>query len=453
MPRMLIIDDEQASCRTLALHFGDRGFRVDTASDADDGLAALASGQYDIVISDIHMPGRDGISLLGEVRERYDRLPVIMITAFHDLDSAVAAMHAGALDYVTKPIDIDEIESAVDRALDQNREADAGEGELVIDGGDASATIIGRSRAMQEVFKSIAKVSQSRVTVLVTGESGSGKELVTRAVHQASIEADQPFVAVNCGALVETLLESELFGHERGAFTGAVSARKGKVSTAGKGTLFLDEIGELSPRMQGKLLRLLEAREFTPVGSDRTLRCEARFLAATNADLEARVADGRFREDLFYRLNVVSIHLPALHERREDIPYLVEHLLKRINANVHRMVRRVPGEVMQALVAFDWPGNVRQLENVLMKGVVMATGEALTLADLPDEIAITSAIQTGPGGNRVGSGLSLQDLESEHIERVLRTTGWHKGKACKILGISRPRLERRLKEYGIERVD
>jgi len=453
MPRVLIIDDEQASCRTLKLHFGQKGFDVDIAESVDQGLAVLNSTLPDVVISDIRMPGRDGLSLLAEIRDTHPDIPVIMITAFQDLDSTVAAMHGGAVDYVPKPIDLEELEAALDRALKMRDEHDSDA--LVLDSSDVTGTIVGRSRAMKDVFKLIGMVSQSRVTVLLLGESGTGKELVSRAVHKVSSDTDKPFIAVNCAALVETLLESEMFGHEKGAFTGAVSTRKGKVEMAGEGTLFLDEIGELSPRMQGKLLRLLEEREYAPVGGSQTKHSGARFVAATNVDLAAKVASGEFREDLFYRLNVFSINLPPLRERGEDIPLLVEHLLKKINREIHKGVRRVPADVMRALQAYDWPGNVRQLENVLMKAVVMARGDALSIAQLPEEIAGAAGgagevMPIAEGGDSNGEK-SLKELEREHIRRVLDSTSWHKGRTCEILGISRPRLERRLREYGIER--
>jgi DNA-binding NtrC family response regulator len=448
--KILVIDDDAASCRTLKLHYGQRGFAVDTASNANEGLGRLLEAPADVVISDIRMPGRSGLELLEDIRERLPDMPVIMITAFQDLDSTVAAMHGGAVDYVPKPIDIDELDEAVDKAL-KIRAEDSSEG-LVIDSGEAGGTIIGRSRAMKEVFKSIGMVSQSRVTALILGESGTGKELVARAIHMASPDAAAPFVAVNCAALVETLLESEMFGHERGAFTGAVNARKGKVEQAGSGTLFLDEIGELSPRLQGKFLRLLEEREYTPVGSSKTMRSDARFIAATNADLAARVKAGEFREDLYYRLHVVNIGLPSLRDRRGDIGPLAEHLLKRINREVRKGIRRVSSEAMDALVAHDWPGNVRQLENTLMKAVVMAQGDTLTVADLPAELSNGAANVSSAAGNwqaEQSGHVSLKDLERRHIEEVLSSTGWHKGQACEILGISRPRLERRLREFNI----
>ncbi len=452
--RLLVVDDDRGCCRTLQLHFSSRGFDVETAGTADEGLAALERRPRDIVISDVRMPGRDGLSLLDDVRAAYPALPVIMITAFQDLDSTVAALHRGASDYVGKPIDIEELDAAVDRALSvrQGGDKDA----LELDTSLAGAKIVGRSRPIQEIFKAIGKVSQSRVTVLLTGESGTGKELIAQAIHAASADSEQPFIAVNCAALVETLLESELFGHERGAFTGAVSTRKGKAESAGEGVLFLDEVGELSPRMQGKLLRLLEAREFSPVGSDRPRTCRARFIAATNIDLEDKVARGEFREDLFYRLNVFSIKSPPLRERREDVPLLIEHLLGRIGREIHKNIRRITADAIEALAAYDWPGNVRQLHNVLMQSMVMAQGDTLTYCDLPSEI-IRRDSPRGDGAPGVASpcgdpqpGLeSLKDVERRHIEQVLEETGWHKGRTCEVLGISRPRLERRIREYGL----
>ena len=454
MRRVLVVDDDVASCRTLQLHYEQRGFKVATALSAREGFGKLVADAADVVISDIRMPGQSGLEFLQEIRSRWPDLPVVMITAFQDLDSTVAAMQGGAVDYVPKPIDIDELDEAVDRALNIGSQVQS-EG-LVIDSGEPRGTIIGRSKAMQELFKSIGMVSQSRVTVLILGGSGTGKELTARAIHMAGSDRKAPFVAINCAALVETLLESELFGHEKGAFTGAVSARKGKVEQAGSGTLFLDEISELSLRLQGKLLRLLEEREFTPLGGNSTKHTNARFIAATNADLAQRVKDGEFREDLYYRLHVVNISLPLLRARRDDIRPLVEHLLKRINREVHKGIRRVSSQAMEALIAYDWPGNVRQLENTLVKAVVMAQGDRLTLADLPPAICQPVTDRNGSAGDgrpRQDARLSLKELERRHIKEVLQRTGWHKGEACKILGISRPRLQRRLREFNITEDD
>jgi len=458
MVRILIVDDDDNSSRTLKLYFSSLGHEAETASNAADAYLAVTRQPPDVIISDICMPDEDGLSFLKRVRAKFPDIPVIMITAFQDMDSTVAAMKGGAADYIHKPIDIEELDLAVEQALASARhhEKDA----LVLDSQDATGTIIGRSRVMKEVFKAIGLVAQSRVTILIGGESGTGKELVARAIHKASDNADKPFVAVNCAALVETLLESEMFGHEKGAFTGAVNLHKGKVELAGEGTLFLDEIGELPPRLQGKLLRLLEEREYSPVGGAQTKISKARFVTATNVDLEAKVKLGEFREDLYYRLNVFSIRLPALRDRREDVPVLVEHLLKKIKAEVRQEIRRVPNDVLDALARYDWPGNVRQLENMLLKAVVTAQGGTLTMGNLPPEIrgckgAKPSGLEIGgveDSGQDVSTDpeiKSLKLIERDHIIQVLNSTGWHKGRACEILGISRPRLDRRIVEYGL----
>jgi len=458
MVRILIVDDDESSARTLNLYFNGEGYEVETAANAAEGFEALNRTPVDLVISDIRMPDEDGLSFLARIRDAFPKMPVIMITAFHDMESTITAMKNGAADYIHKPIDIAELDKAVGQALAsaQSREGDA----LILDSQDATGTIVGKSHCMKEVFKSIGLVSQSRVTVLVRGDSGTGKELVARAIHRVSDDADKPFVAVNCAAIVETLLESEMFGHEKGAFTGAVSPHRGKVELAGEGTLFLDEIGELSYQLQGKLLRLLEEREYSPVGGTQTKISNARFVTATNVDLEEKVEAGEFRQDLYYRLNVFSIHLPSLPERREDIPVLVEHLLKKIKADVRQEIRRVPSDVMAALVGYSWPGNVRQLENVLLKAVVTAQGDTLTMAGLPSEIAACAhgnqdldSVQpvslTGASSETTADVRSLRAIERDHIVRVLDSTGWHKGKTCEILGISRPKLDRRITEYGL----
>ncbi|HYD31924.1 MAG TPA: sigma-54 dependent transcriptional regulator [Azospirillaceae bacterium] len=455
MPTILIVDDEVAIRTTLDLHFREQGFSVRTAAAAEAGLAALDAGGVDAVVTDIRMPGRDGLWLLGRARERDPRPPVIVMTAFHDLDSTIAAMQAGAAEYIRKPIDLNELDEAVDRAL---REHGTGAGDgLTVDETAAPQRMVGNSRTMREVFKSIGLVARSRATALILGESGTGKELVAHAIHAASPDHAKPFVAINCAALVETLLESEMFGHERGAFTGAVAAHKGKVELAGDGTLFLDEVAELSPAMQGKLLRVLEEREYTPVGGPRPKRTDARFIAATNVSLAERVAQGRFREDLYYRLNVVTIKLPALRERREDIAPLIENLIRKINRDLCRGIRRISAEAMERLVAYDWPGNVRELENVLMRAAVMEPGDTLTATHLSAEVASARPpMLTAPCGTPAelaGPYCSLKELERDYIERVLAATGWHKGKTCEILGISRPRLERRIREFDLKAPD
>jgi len=453
MARILITDDDSAIRRSLELHYRELGHEVITAANARDAMIHIEAAPPDAVISDIRMPGEDGIQLLGRIRERFPELPVIIMTAYQDLDSTVSAMQGGAVDYVPKPIDIDEMNAALARALGDAAAGGDGSGEdrdntLILEPGDGSTVIVGLSPAMQNVFKQIALVSQSRATVLIEGESGTGKELVARAIHEASANAAAPFMAVNCAALVEDLLESEMFGHARGAFTGAVSVHKGKLEMVGSGTLFLDEIAELSPAMQGKLLRALEAREYTPVGSTEVKTSDARFVAATNADLAGRVADGQFREDLYYRLKVMQIETPPLRARRICIPALCNHLLLRINRDLQRRIKGVTGEAMDCLMAYPWPGNVRELENVLMKAAVVERGPMINALSLPDEIREFSGPEPAPQEAETEI-VSLKEMERRHIRQVLQHTGWHKGRACEILGISRPKLQRHIEEFDL----
>ncbi|CAM5387508.1 sigma-54-dependent transcriptional regulator [Thauera mechernichensis] len=444
MTRLLIIDDEPALLLALDMHFCECGFDVRTARSADEALAAgLLADPPDLLVSDIRMPGTDGLALLRQLRAEHPALPVIIMTAFYDMESTIAAMHGGAVEFIPKPIDIARLDAAVDQALRRDSPL------IELDCDLPDSPLVGRSPAMAEIFRSVALVAQSRATVLITGESGTGKEVVARAIHQASVQRDKPFLAINCAALIENLLETELFGHARGAFTGAYTSAQGKVAAAAEGTLFLDEIAELSLPMQGKLLRLLEAREYSPVGSTEVQRSRARFMAATNVDLRERVAGGRFREDLYYRLNVVAVRMPALRERPQDIPLLVEHLLRRISRETGKTIRRISSAALDTLVRHDWPGNVRELENVLMRAAVLSRGDLilgvdlLTPSPLPARSADVLAMQDGEPA-------SLKELERQHIERVLVRTGWHKGKTCEILGVSRTRLERRIREFGLQ---
>lgn len=445
MATLMIIDDEPTLLRSLELHFVERGFEVSVASSAEEAIErGLIDAPIDLLISDIRMPGMDGLGLLERLVAERPGVPVIIMTAFYDMETTIAAMHGGAVEFMPKPIDIVRLDAAVDQAL--RRGADF----VSISTGAPDSPLAGRSRSMADVFRSVALVAQSRATVLITGESGTGKEVVARAIHGASPFRDQPFLAINCAALVETLLESELFGHARGAFTGAYAAHVGKVEAAGEGTLFLDEIAELSLPMQGKLLRLLESREYSPVGSTEIRRSRARFMAATNVDLADSVADGAFREDLYYRLNVVTVRMPPLRERKADIPLLVDNLLRRINSETGRQIQRISSDAMRALESHDWPGNVRELENVLTRAAVLARGEVIVAVDLQD--APHPANQGGDASSQDSAEpASLREVERDHIQRVLEATDWHKGRTCDILGISRSRLDRKLREYGLAR--
>jgi len=442
--RILIVDDDEASCRTLQLHLHRQGFQVVFTHSVFEGLQAAKKHNPDLVILDIRMPGMSGLDGLPEFKAAFPDTHVIMITAFHDMESTIQAMQRGANDYIHKPIDIDELDSVVKKLLRPHSESDIIQSN--VDDNHAYNTMVGRSYAMKEVFKTIGLVAKKPVTVLITGESGTGKELVARAIHRSG-NPDGPFVAVNCAALVETLLESDMFGHEKGAFTGAVARQLGKFSLANNGTIFLDEISELSPVMQAKLLRVLQEKEYTPIGAKESQCTNARVITATNLDLAELVQQGDFREDLYYRLQVVNIHLPPLRERKEEIVDLVQALLNRINHEMNRNITQVSKDVFECMQQHDWPGNVRELENVLAKAVALCSGNTITL-DLVESIYNTPKSATDMN-ERPLDEWNLAEIEKAHVLRVLKSTKWHKGRTCKILGISRPRLRRMIKQFDL----
>ncbi len=452
MSRILIVDDDVAICRTLQLHLGSQGHKVLLAHDAQSGLEAVEKYAPDLVIMDIRMPGLSGLEALPEMRARAPDTPVLMVTAFHDMDTTISAMKRGAIDYIHKPLDIDEMDAAVKQALGMS---DINNGEVRVGVQETSSPgtniMVGRGRAMREVFKIIGLVAPKAVTILITGESGTGKELVARAIHAAGSHPDGPFVAVNCAAIVDTLLESDLFGHEKGAFTGAANCHAGKFALAHNGTIFLDEVGELSTSVQAKLLRVLQEREFVPVGGTRVEHTNARVIAATNVSLMEKVAIGAFREDLYYRLQVVTIQTPPLRDRREDIVDLVDALLSRINRDMDRNVTLVAKDVMEAFQAYEWPGNVRELANVLTKAVALCRGEIINRELLPEKV-IEASLDDGQQlvSRRMPPALaSLDEIERYHVAQVLATTNWHRGETCRVLGISRPRLRRLIKHHHL----
>jgi DNA-binding NtrC family response regulator len=450
MSRLLIIDDDVASCRTLQLHFRSQEHEVQVAHNLEQGLAAARAVTPDVIILDIRMPGRSGLEGLPEFKEALPDTPVIMITAFHDMDTTVQAMKRGADDYIDKPIDINELDAAVAKSL--ARSMTAGDEISVSDHGPAKSgtnIMVGRSRAMKEVFKTIGLVAPKLATVLIAGESGTGKELIARAIHQAGLHPSGPFVAVNCAALVDTLLESDLFGHERGSFTGAVNRQVGRFALARDGSIFLDEISELSQVIQAKLLRVLQEREFMTLGGSKVETTNARVIAATNVDLTKRVKEGAFREDLYYRLQVVTIDVPPLRERKADLDDLVPTLLVRINREMHRGISRVAADVMDAFHAYAWPGNVRELENVLMKAAALCPGDIITHDLLPDNIAGNEVPRSAKHDRKPVSERSLDEVQRDHVARVLAATNWHRGRSCEILGISRPRLRRLINQFGL----
>jgi len=449
MDRILIVDDDRSIRELLSMHLEERGFSVMSAATGAEGFRLAAEASPAAIVLDMRLPDASGIDLIPELKKRAADAPVLMITAHHDMASTILAMKAGAFDYIHKPIDIQAFDVALDRALEMRRLL-KGTDYLSVEGGGAFKMddIVGTSPPMQQLFKDVGRVAASRATVLIQGESGTGKELIARVIHSYSAP-QKPFVGIDCSAIVDTLLESELFGHEKGAFTGAVQTKPGKFELAEEGSIFLDEIGELSQNLQAKLLRVLQEREVDRVGGVRRIPIRARILAATNRDLAEEMRTGRFREDLYQRLKVVTLRLPPLRERAEDIPLLVEHLLVKINQRLHKNLRRVPREVIEKLQRRPWPGNVRELENVLTRAAVLSQGDMLLQEHLVDQGGIPRS-EARPLPTAVdGRVATLDEVERDHIVRVWTLAKGHKGKTCQMLGISRPTLERKLKKYGI----
>ncbi len=400
MAKILVIDDDRSICETLELYLTEEGYEVHTALTGTDGLNKFVQVQPDLVILDIRLPDIDGFTVLEEIREDDEDAKVIMITAFHDMETTIRAMKAGAYDYIHKPINIDELEVSLQKAL-KTLETEKKIGGLLTESSRdyKVGDIIGATRAMREIFKTIGVVSQSRATVLIQGESGTGKELIAKVIHNNTAK-NEPYIAVNCSAIVETLLESELFGHEKGSFTGAIGRKLGKFELAGTGTVFLDEISEMSVNLQAKLLRVLQEMEFERVGGKDRVKVRARIIAATNRDLRMLVKEGKFRDDLYYRLNIVTITLPPLRERREDIPVLVDFLVKKINKDLHKNIAGVSKEMMEIFLQYRWPGNIRELENLLVRASVIARGQILGKVDFPDLLGGASV--EAPGGEGGG---------------------------------------------------
>ncbi len=440
MHRVLVIDDDATARRTLERFLTREGFAVTTAGDGNQGLLAARVDQPEIILSDIYMPGMSGLELQAKIQEFAPHINILLMTGQDDMPTTVKAMQQGAYDYLTKPINLERLKRILTRMietqqlseqLDMMKKTEAEEYKL-------DNVLVGRSPQMQEIYKIIGSVTRSRVTVLIEGESGTGKELIARAIHFNSPWKDEPFIAVNCTALVETLLESELFGHMKGSFTGAIADKRGKFELARNGTIFLDEIGEISQTLQVKLLRVLQEREFERVGGEKTLPMNARIIAATNRNLKKEVDEGRFREDLYYRLNVVSIKAPPLRERKEDIPILVTSLLKRINEELHTKVFKVSEHAMELIQKHHWSGNVRELENVLTRSVV------LSKSDVIEESVLPIASEHRNSAKHYDWNRSLADVDREHIIRVLEAVHGNRTEAARILGISKPTLYAKL---------
>jgi len=443
-PALLIVDDEPIVQQSLADWFRSDGYDVDSAGSAKEALRKVAEGHYDIALVDIKMPGMDGLELQSRLADVAPELTVIMITAYASVDSAVKALKAGAYDYVTKPFDPDELSHMVRRAVEhrslrseniklkESLEAIAG-----------SPTIIGASPAMRRVLELVEAVSGTDATVLIRGESGTGKELVARAIHNQSPRRYNPMVVVNCGALAEGVLESELFGHEKGAFTGAQYRHKGKFEMADGGTIFLDEIGAITKKVQVELLRVLEDKVVTRVGGQTPIPVDFRVVAATNQNLEVMVETGDFREDLFWRLNVFTIEIPPLRQRPGDVPLLAEHFLGQFCLSMNRRASTITPEAIEVLSTYSWPGNVRELENAIERAIVVGKECVVHSEDLP--------VRVRGGEERGAAGSSLADVERDHIQSMLEGMDWNISKAADALGVDRGTLYNKIKKYGLQR--
>jgi DNA-binding NtrC family response regulator len=443
--RVLVVDDEANARSALAELLRQEGYTVDCAADAFKALGRYEDFAPDIVLTDLKMPGMDGVELLKRLRETDRDLPVILMTACEAVETAVAAMREGATHYLTKPLNVDELLVILERTLEHARlRRETARLRQQLNERYKFENIVGSSPEMQTVFKSVAQVAPSRATVLLTGESGTGKELVAAAIHQRSPRAAGPFVRLHCAALAETLLESELFGHERGSYTGAERRREGRFEQAHGGTLFLDEIGDISPSTQVKLLRVLQEREFERVGGNQTIKVDVRVIAATNRDLAALVEQGTFRQDLFYRLNVIQVRLPSLRQRAADIPALALHFLKRYAAENAKSVETVSEPALERLIGYNWPGNVRELENVIERAVVLANGNRIEIEHLPQELIP----QTKDGALPPIPGATLAEIERYAICRTLEAYGGSTSKAAEVLGIRVLKIQYKLQEYG-----
>ena len=447
LSKILVVDDEESMCQFLSIMLRKDGHEVQTASSGEKALQMIADEPFDAVITDIRMSGKNGLDVLSGVKETDPTLPVVILTAYASQETAIEAVNRGAFYYLTKQAKNDEIKLVIRKALEHRR--------LRVENRDLKREIrihhdtrkvVGKSQKMEEVYRLVGRVAGCDSTILVHGESGTGKELVAREIHYASHRSDGPFVTINCGALPEGLLESELFGHVRGSFTGAVRDKEGLFAVAQGGTFLLDEVGETTPVIQVKLLRVLQEREIIPVGGTRPVKVNVRLVAATNADLEQMVKDGTFRPDLYYRLNVIPIHIPPLRDRHDDIPLLADHFLKRCDSTGKK---RITPEAMEVLVRYGWPGNVRELENIVERMVILQEKDTIGAEDLPPRIRNHF---DGVCDDDVDvSNMTLEELEKRHLLRVLDRTGWQKRKASSILGINTSTLYRKLQRYDLEK--
>src|SRR4051794_25547960 len=448
--RILVVDDEANARTALAELLRDEGYAVETAGDGFKALGKVPEFAPDVVLTDLKMPGMDGLELLRKLRAEDEDRVVVVMTAFGAIESAVAAMKEGAADYLAKPINFTELTLVLQRELERLRlRREAGLLHARLAERYSFQNIIGSAPPMQEIFKTVAQVATARASVLITGESGTGKELIAAAIHERSPRAKGPFVKLHCAALAETILESELFGHERGSFTGAAGRREGRFFQANGGTLFLDEIGDISAAVQVKLLRFLQEHEFERVGGNETVKVDVRVIAATNRDLEAEVAAGRFREDLYYRLNVINVEMPALRDRPSDVPLLAMHFLRKYAAENGKSIEVFSDAALAQLAGYRWPGNVRELENVVERAVVLCNGPQITPGELPQPLA-----PQGTAGGIQIPGATLDQIERYAITKALEAAGGSTSKAAEMLGISVRKIQYKLHEYqGAPRSD
>jgi DNA-binding NtrC family response regulator len=455
MNKILIVDDELNMRLVLQAMLKKEGYAVTTASNGMEALKILKVDQMDIVVTDLKMPKLDGMGLLGEIIRDYPSIPVIIITAHGTIATAVDALKKGAFDYITKPFEQDELKQVIQKAV-KTRRLDEDEALLNPDDIDRYG-IIGSSDRITEIFETIKRVAPTTTTILITGETGTGKELIARAIHRNSPRKNNPFIKINCAAIPESLMESELFGYEKGAFTGAATKKQGRFELAHKGTLFLDEVGELPKDMQVKLLQVIQEQEFERVGGLQTIKVDVRLITATNRNLFEDVKDGRFREDLYYRLNVIPAHLPPLRERKEDIPVLIGFFIEKFNKKLDRSVKYIDEKVTNLLIQYAWPGNIRELENLVERMILMARGDTIVFADLPSELktAIESD-STSPSGIRQKPFKDImknhmEDIEKQMIISVLEECGNNVTRAAKQLGLSRKGLQLKMMKYKLRR--
>jgi two-component system, NtrC family, response regulator HydG len=447
--RVLVVDDDPSMCDVLVSDLGEHGFEVTARTSAASALEALAPGAFDAVVTDLNMPGMDGLELCRGVAGAQPDVPVIVITAFGSIQTAVAAIRGGAYDFVTKPLDVEALALALDRAVQNKTLRDEVKRlRRAVDESRRFGALLGTSPAMRRVYDLLDRIVDSNATVLVTGETGTGKELVARALHERGRRRTGPFVAVNCAALPEALLESELFGHVRGAFTDAHASRKGLFVQAIGGTLFLDEIGEMPLALQAKLLRALQARKVRPVGSNDEVAFDVRLIAATNRDLDSAVEEERFREDLYFRINVIQVEMPSLRMRGGDILLLAQHFVERYAAQAEKRVVGLAPEAAERLLAYVWPGNVRELENCIERAIALARGETIGPEDLPEKVRAFRHSHVLVGSDDPAELPRLEEVERRYILRVMEAVGGNKTLAARVLGVGRKTLYRKLEQYG-----